>query len=169
LKWLRGGLLAAVIGMGLLALTQARQVAPPQATAAIPTELAEPVEPLVEPTPRPTRVPLPTAPPQVIISRIARETPIPRPTATPYSEPRVDLVDNGYQPSELVVKVGASVLWFNAGHDGHDVTGRGPDGPWRSGLLGPADRYQRPFMQPGNYDFMCSLHPEMRGRIVVQP
>jgi plastocyanin len=117
----------------------------------------------------PTRVPLPTTPPEMIISRVARETPQPLPTATPSSQPQVSLVDNGYLPAQLTVRVGARVTWINTGSDGHDVTGTGPGGDWRSGPLAPAEHYARQFALPGTYDYACSIHPEMRGRVVVQP
>jgi plastocyanin len=69
----------------------------------------------------------------------------------------------------MVVPLGARVLWVNGGSDGHDVTGGGPGGAWRSGTLAPMERYERLFGLPGSYDYVCTIHPEMRGRIVVQP
>jgi hypothetical protein len=157
--WLRLGLMVLLSAVTVVALTQTAASPPPP-----------PEVPTLEPTQPPaTRVPLPTAPPQMIISRIARETPLPRPTATPPALPQVDLVDNGYLPAQLVVQPGTTVVWTNTGSDGHDVTGNGPGGAWRSGTLAPSDRYQRPFALAGTYDFACSIHPEMRGRIVVQP
>jgi plastocyanin len=119
------------------------------------------------PTPVPTRVPLPTALPQMIVSRIARETQLPVPTGTPLAHPRVSVVDNGYVPGQLSLHVGTSVTWVNTGSDGHDVTGTGPGGAWHSGPLAPSERYERSFALPGTYDFVCSIHPEMRGRVVV--
>jgi plastocyanin len=104
----------------------------------------------------------------MIISRTARETPTPGPSPTPSSVPRVAVIDNGYAPAQLTVVPGTSILWVNSGGDGHDVTGRGPDGAWRSGPLAPGDRYQRAFYIEGAYDYLCTVHPEMRGRVVVQ-
>ena len=153
--WLRLGLLALISVIVLLALSQ--------------TAAAPPPPPEVPTQPPATRVPLPTPPPQMIISRITRETPLPRPTATPHAVPQVDLVDNGYLPAQMLVRPGTTIVWTNTGSDAHDVTGNGPGGAWRSGPLAPSDRYQRPFALVGTYDFACSIHPEMRGRIVVQP
>ena len=159
--WIRAGVLALVVGIVVLALSQtAPQLAqPPVAAQAPPT--VQPAEP------PPTRVPLPTAQPQMIVSRVARETPPPRATATPPAQPQVAVVDYGYFPTEQSVRVGSSVTWINTGSDAHDVTGSGPGGAWRSGTLAPSDRYQRVFALPGTYDFACSIHPEMRGRLVV--
>jgi plastocyanin len=151
--WFRAGLVAVMLGVVMLALFQTATSVPTQVT---PTEI-------------PTRVPLPTAPPQMIVSRVARETPAPRATPTPSAQPRIDLVDNGYFPAQTVVHVGATVAWVNTGSDAHDVTGTGPGGAWHSGPLSPAGRYQRVFGLPGTYDYACTLHPEMRGRLIVQP
>jgi plastocyanin len=160
--WLRAGLLAAIAGLLVLVIQAAPASEAPSEAAPQPT-----TAPL--PTPPPTRVPLPTVPPQMVISRIARETPTPRAAATASAEPRVSLVDNGYVPAQFVVRLGASVTWVNSGNDGHDVTGNGPGGAWRSGPLAPSERYQRQFPLAGTYDYACSIHPEMRGRLVVQP
>ena len=156
--WVRAGLLALMLGVVVLALTQTTTLAPTPPMQVLPTDV-----------PQPTRVPLPTALPQMIISRVARETPLPRATPTPSAQPHVDLVDNGYFPAQIVVHVGATVTWANTGSDGHDVTGTGPGGAWRSGPLAPSDRYERSFGLPGTYDYACTVHPEMRGRLIVQP
>jgi plastocyanin len=156
--WLRAALLAVIGGLVVLAAGQrSPQSASPPAAA----------PDVVAPTPLPARIPLPTPPPQMITSRIARETPEPRATATPSGEPRVSLVDNGFMPGQLLVQVNASVSWVNTGSEGHEVTGSGPGGVWRSGPLAPSERYQRQFSLPGTYDYACTVHPEMRGRVVV--
>ncbi len=157
--WIRAGLLAFFIGVLVLAMNQAtsQPTSSPVAAQAAPTQPS-------------TRVPLPTGPPQMVISRVARETPAPRATATPLAQPRVSVVDNGFLPARLSVRVGSSVTWINFGSDGHDVTGNGPGGAWHSGPLAPSERYERSFALPGTYDYVCSIHPEMRGRlVVVQP
>jgi plastocyanin len=163
--WLRGTVLAVLIGLVVLALTQRGPQPAFQPVAA--ESLTTP--PPAEPTPLPTRVPLPTAPPQMIISRVARETPLPLATSTPQAQPRVAIVDNGYLPTQLTLHVGGQVTWTNTGSDGHDVSGSGQGGAWRSGPLAPSEHYERSFELPGTYDYACTMHPEMRGRIVVQP
>jgi plastocyanin len=158
--WVRAGLLALMGTILVLALTQAAATpgTPPLPTPATTTEV-----------PPPTRVPLPTALPQMIISHVARETPLPRAAPAPPVQPEVTVVDNGYFPAQMVVPAGTRVTWVNTGSDGHDVTGTGPGGPWRSGPLAPSDRYERVFGLAGTYDYACTVHPEMGGRLVVQP
>jgi plastocyanin len=81
----------------------------------------------------------------------------------------IEVVDYAFSPNQMVVPLGTTVLFVNDGSDGHDVTGSGPGGAWRSGPLAPSERYSRQFGLAGNYDYVCTIHPEMRGRVVVQP
>lgn len=159
--WLRVALIAVAATIVVVALTQ---------TKAKPVAEASPtMEPTALPTAAPTRVPLPTLAPQAVISRISRETPVPTaPPAAP-AQPLVEVVDYGYSPAQLTIHLGESVLFVNDGNDGHDVTGTGPGGDWRSGPLAPSERYSRPFELEGAYTYVCTFHPEMRGRITVQP
>jgi plastocyanin len=155
--WFRAALLALAVGLVVVALAETRGV-PAQTAAATPA-----------PTERPTRVPLPTLAPEAIVSRISRDTPQPLPRATQPAQPQVDVVDYGFSPGQLMVHVGATVTFVNQGSDGHDVTGGGPGGDWRSGPLAPGERYSRQFGLPGTYAYVCTIHPEMRGSVVVQP
>jgi plastocyanin len=156
--WVRAALLALAVGLAVVALAQTRTT---------PAQGTPPATP--EPTERPTRVPLPTLAPEVIVSRISRETPQPLPRPTLPAEPQVEVVDYGFSPAQLVLHVGATVTFVNQGSDGHDVTGNGPGGDWRSGPLAPSERYTRAFGLPGTYAYVCTIHPEMRGSVVVQP
>lgn len=159
--WLRVALVAVAATIVVVALTQtnAKPVAEASPTAA----------PTAVPTAAPTRVPLPTLAPQAIISRISRETAVPTSRPATPAQPLVEAVDYGYSPAQLTIKLGETVMFVNDGNDGHDVTGSGPGGDWRSGPLAPSERYSRPFELPGTYTYVCTFHPEMRGRITVQP
>lgn len=154
--WFRATLLALVIGIAVVALTQTQTTAQPNPTP--------------EPTPRPTRVPLPTLAPETIISRVSRATPEPLRQSSLPALPEVQVVDYGFAPAQMTVKLGTTVTFTNGGNDGHDVTGTGPGGDWRSGPLAPSERYSRQFNLVGTYRYVCTIHPEMRGSIsVVQP
>ena len=155
--WFRAVLLAVVIGIAVVALTQTQ-------TAAKPVPLSTPTE---GPTARPTRVPLPTLAPESIISHVSRATPEPpRAPALP-ALPEVQIVDYGFSPTQMTVKLGTTLTFANDGNDGHDVSGTGPGGEWHSGPLAPSERYSHQFSLVGTYNYVCTIHPEMRGSIVV--
>jgi len=162
----RGLLLGALILVGGLALAAAQQQQPVSQPVSAPTAPAPPTEP-----PQPTRAPtlvLPSAQ-ERIVSRISRATSTPATRPTPGGSPEVAVVDYGYQPGVLRVPLDAVVKWTNRGDEGHDVTGTGPGGAWRSGPLAQGESYQRQFALPGEYPYMCTVHPEMRGFVEVQP
>jgi plastocyanin len=163
--WFRAILIVVIVGVAVAALVQtvARPALQPEPPA--PTTVTVTVTAPAEPA---TRVPLPTLAPQAITSSISRSTPAPPPLATPLAQPSVEVIDYGYSPQLLSVAPGASVTWANDGNDGHDVTGSGPGGDWRSGPLAPSERYTRQFDLAGTYNYVCTLHPEMWGRVIVQ-
>jgi plastocyanin len=157
--WFRIALVAVVLGILVVALTQ---------TAAAPPPTTTPTAPAAD-TPRPTRIPLPTLPREAIVSRISRATPVPPTPTVQNGPPEVEVVDYGFAPAQLTIAPGTTLTFVNVGGDGHDVTGTGPGGDWRSGPLAPSERYTRQFSLAGTYSYVCTIHPEMRGRIVVQP
>ncbi len=76
----------------------------------------------------------------------------------------VAIVDMSYSPTLTHVGVGDSVVWvWDDGRIQHDVVfGGGPASPrQRSGT------WQLTFDRPGTYEYVCSLHPNMTGRILV--
>jgi plastocyanin len=114
----------------------------------------------------------PTATSQTLISRMARTTPTPlsRGGQAGAGAPSISISDAGFAPAELRVQVGRSVTWKNEGQQSHDVSALGLAGAgWASGNLAPSGTFQRAFAAPGQYDYVCSLHAGMRGRIIVEP
>lgn len=88
----------------------------------------------------------------------------------------VRIVGNAYWPKVLEVPVGAQVTWVNEDVfdllDGertgmHNVTAlRGPT-PLASPLLKHADRFTFRVSRPGEYEYICAVHPYMRARLRV--
>ena len=77
----------------------------------------------------------------------------------------VEISEFAYSPAELTVTVGDTVTWTNL--DAVDHTATAIDGSWDTGLLGQGDSGSITFTAPGTYDYLCTPHPSMTGRIVV--
>jgi plastocyanin len=77
---------------------------------------------------------------------------------------QVTIADFSFQPPELTVPVGTRVTWTNNGGRQHTVT---DPGVWDSGPLNPGQSYAAMFAIPGTFDYQCTIHPEMRGRVIV--
>ena len=72
-----------------------------------------------------------------------------------------------FQPSSLTIKRGTTVTWLNEDSVAHTVTS--DDGKFpSSGNLNKAETYQFQFNSLGSYDYHCSPHPFMKGKINVE-
>lgn len=73
-----------------------------------------------------------------------------------------------YGPEELTVPVGTTVVWTNGDAVPHTVTSTEPSRTLDSPLLGTGGQFHFTFSEPGRYPYFCTLHPDMRGVVVVQ-
>lgn len=78
----------------------------------------------------------------------------------------VRVVNFGFEPAELTVVPGTTVIWRNDSPTTHTVTAK--NGAFDSGLLESGQTFSFTFREPGTYEYWCTLHPEMLGRIIVR-
>lgn len=64
------------------------------------------------------------------------------------------------------VPAGTTVVATN--HDGVAHTWTSTDEVWNSGSLGNGDSFEFTFSEPGEYDYFCSIHPQMTGTLTVE-
>lgn len=77
----------------------------------------------------------------------------------------VEILDFTFTPQTLEIPVGTTVTWTNSDTTQHTATAS--DGSFDSGILAQGDSFSFTFDTPGTYDYICSLHPNMTGQIVV--
>ena len=76
-------------------------------------------------------------------------------------------IDNfTFNPPALTIKPGATVTWINQDDIPHTVAST--TRAFRSKALDTDDRFSFTFATPGVYEYFCSLHPHMKGTIVVE-
>jgi plastocyanin len=80
----------------------------------------------------------------------------------------VSISNFSFQPGLLAVKAGAKVTWTNRDTTPHTITSTDKRFVSSSGL-DTNDQYSYVFDKPGTYDYFCSLHPMMVGKVTVQP
>ena len=78
----------------------------------------------------------------------------------------VEIRDMAFQPSQLRVAPGDTVVWINRDIVPHTATLPGSGG-WDSGILAPGDSAQYVPPTTGRVLYTCRLHPTMRARLVV--
>jgi plastocyanin len=85
------------------------------------------------------------------------------PAATTASSTRVVAVkDDFFSPSRLTIREGATVTWRWRGASRHNVVGDG----WNSPTM-RRGTYSRAFRRAGIHRYVCTLHPRMKGKVVV--
>ena len=79
----------------------------------------------------------------------------------------VVMIDNfTFSPKELTVAVGTTVKFVNHDDIPHTVVEKNLS--FRSKALDTDDAYSYTFATAGSFDYFCSLHPHMVGKIIVK-
>lgn len=71
-----------------------------------------------------------------------------------------------FSPMTVTIPVGGRVVWTNKDGEIHTVTS--VDGAFRSGGLDQNDSFTFRFAKPGTYLYVCSVHPQMKARVIVR-
>lgn len=79
---------------------------------------------------------------------------------------QIEIKAHGYGTSELTVPPGTKVTWTNHDEEPHTVTSTG--NVFRSPGIDTDETYSYTFTQPGAYEYYCTLHPLMTGKVVVR-
>jgi YVTN family beta-propeller protein len=79
---------------------------------------------------------------------------------------RISIANFAFVPPEITVATGQSVTWSNDDGAPHGLMYK--DGATGTDLLLPGKSFSRTFDKPGTYDYACSVHPYMMGKVVVR-
>ena len=69
-----------------------------------------------------------------------------------------------FTPANLSVKQGTKVTWINDDSAAHKIK----SDAFNSGDLNQGDKFEFTFSDKGSFDYSCSIHPSMTGKIVVE-
>jgi plastocyanin len=76
-------------------------------------------------------------------------------------------IDNfSFTPQTLTIRAGTKVTWVNKDDVPHTVTSS--EKKFKSRVLDTDDQFSYTFSNPGTYNYYCSVHPRMTGRIIVK-
>jgi amicyanin len=75
----------------------------------------------------------------------------------------VIMLDHKFQPEEITIKKGDTVTWTNKDSAKHDITGL----TFGSELLSKDQSFQQIFNEVGTFDYSCTPHPYMKGKVIV--
>ena len=84
----------------------------------------------------------------------------------------ISMVNNSFRPGTITIAAGTTVVWENdedpnGDNVTHDVLADDLTS-WNSDYLNPGDSFSMTFTTPGVYNYLCDLHQNMSGTIIVQ-
>jgi plastocyanin len=86
--------------------------------------------------------------------------------ATAGHEIKIDAFKFG--PATLTVPARTKVVWTNDDADAHTVTSAADPKLLKSPPLDTGESFSFTFDKPGIYRYFCSIHPHMRGTVIVE-
>jgi amicyanin len=74
---------------------------------------------------------------------------------------------NTFIPGEITVVPGTTVTWVNKEAMPHTVVDLNKG--FRSKIIAKDASFSFTFATAGDYDYLCSIHPNMKGKVIVKP
>ncbi len=84
----------------------------------------------------------------------------------PKADEQVRIDNFSFIPETLTVKAGTTVTWVNMDDVPHTVVSTARK--FSSKVLDTDDQYGRVFSEKGTFEYYCSVHPHMKGKVIVQ-
>lgn len=90
----------------------------------------------------------------------------PETPAVPASGKTVEITIQSFafNSDSVTISLGDAVRWTNMDSAAHTVIGN----DFSSGNLNKGESYEHIFAKAGTYDYHCSIHPSMKGAIIVK-
>jgi len=85
-------------------------------------------------------------------------------TNVPKEKNTISIKDFAFNPDTLTVKVGDTVTWVNEDGVVHSITSSAFNSP----NIKSGETFKFQFTRAGTYDYNCSIHPYMKGKVVVE-
>ncbi len=85
-------------------------------------------------------------------------------TQTQNNSSTVSIANFAFDPADLTVKAGTEVTWTNNDSTTHTIN----FDSFNSGDVAPGSTYKHTFADKGTFNYHCSIHPSMQGKVTVQ-
>lgn len=75
-----------------------------------------------------------------------------------------------FQPGEIAIKKGTTIVWSNGDDIEHSVTAGSPGketGVFDSGFFKKDGTFSQTFSTAGTFEYFCKRHPSMKAKVVV--
>lgn len=103
---------------------------------------------------------------QTSVLPIVTITQVPQ-TTNSVSANKVNIINFAFDPANITVKAGSIVRWVNGDAVPHRIQFDDKHIS-ASFILAPSDSWSQKFDEPGIYPYICLVHPEMHGTVIVE-
>jgi len=77
----------------------------------------------------------------------------------------VTIEDFDFDPADVAIQPGDTIMWVNRGNTPHTVTS--DDGHFDSEVLNPGESFMFTFPEAVTFSYHCEIHPSMTGSVTV--
>jgi plastocyanin len=76
----------------------------------------------------------------------------------------INIVNFAFTPQTITIKLGSTVTWTNSDSVTHNPVGA----DFNANNISQGQTFKHTFNTAGTFDYHCSIHPEMTGKVIVQ-
>ncbi len=87
--------------------------------------------------------------------------------ATTAAANSVEIKGFAFNQATITVAKGTTVTWTNDDSAPHTVTTTNAPVDFDSGTMNKGDTFSQTFDTAGTYEYYCSIHPSMKGKVIV--
>jgi len=87
-------------------------------------------------------------------------------TTNSLSANKVSIKNFAFDPANITIKAGSIVRWVNGDTVPHRI--QFEDKHISAFILAPSNSWSQKFNEPGVYPYICLIHPEMHGTVIVE-
>ena len=80
--------------------------------------------------------------------------------------PSVHIDNFTFTPQEITITRGTTLTWVNDDDIPHAIAASNK--AFRSKAMDTEQKFSFTFSEPGTYEYFCSLHPHMQGKVIVK-
>jgi plastocyanin len=102
----------------------------------------------------------------IVVGGASGSKPAPNTSGSVSNSASVSMAGRAFSPSTVTIAAGGSVTFRNDDDRAHTVTA--DDGAFNSGTISEGGSWKRTFKEPGTFSYLCAIHPEMTGKVVVK-
>ena len=85
-------------------------------------------------------------------------------TQTTAKSKTITIQNFSFNPATLTIKQGVKVTWVNEDSATHKIK----SDTFNSSDLNQGDKFEFTFDKKGRFDYSCSIHPSMKGKVIVE-